>query len=149
MTVFFPILAVFAVLACHWLGLLVIRALFMAVLSRLGPKGAWGEDLSFGVAIFALIAWLFLDVAFCALILSWLNADIGFINGFLFAIANFTTVGAASPTSSPFWSLAGPLIAMCGIFIFGWTTSFLVDCSHGIRDFRTGRNQPPSRFTNW
>lgn len=91
MTLLIAVLSVFSVLACHWLGLLLIRATFAATLARLGPKGSWGEDLTLGVVILLLVAWLFLDVAFCALIIT-LNhgGEIGFDDGFLFAIASFS-----------------------------------------------------------
>lgn len=141
------ILAVFAVLACHWLGLLVIRTAFNGTLRRLAPRGKWGEDVSLGVGIFSLVAWLFIDVAFCAWIISMNGGDANFSASFLFAIANFTTVGADAPTSAPIWNLAGPLTAMCGIFIFGWTTSFLVDCARTVSDFRRTTEKPP-RITN-
>jgi hypothetical protein len=142
MKILLPIASVFAVLACHWFGLLIIRPTFQATLSRLGRKGAWGEDLSLAVAILMLIIWLFLDVALCAAIIGAIDGGVGFPSAFLFAIASFTTVGSAPPTESDFWSLAGPLTAMSGIFIFGWTTSYLVEFVHAIRDFR---NTQPTR----
>jgi hypothetical protein len=136
--------SVFAVLACHWLGLVLIRPAFAASLRRFGPHGAWGEDLSLAVVIVMLVAWLFVDVALCAVILMARDGSIGFDQSFLFAIANFTTVGASAPGGSEFWGLAGPLVAMCGIFIFGWTTSFLVDCSHAVREFRQTLGRGPT-----
>jgi len=131
-----PVPAVFAVLACHWMGLFIIRVSFTASLGRLGPRSAWGQDLSLGIVILLLVAWLFVDVALCAAILALTQDGLRFGEAFLFAIACFTTLGASAPARTDFWALAGPLIAMCGIFIFGWTTSFLIDCTHAVREMR-------------
>jgi len=136
MNILLSVVSVFAVLACHWLGLLLIRGAFRGALAKFGPRGTWGEDLALGVAILSLVAWLFVDVAFCAALIAANHAEVAFDAAFLFAIANFTTVGAEPPNGAPLWSLAGPLTAMCGIFIFGWTTSFLVDCARTVSDFR-------------
>jgi len=134
MTIILAISSVFCVMACHWLGLLVIRPVFQGLLGRLGPHGRWGQDVSLAVAILLLVTWLFLDVALCAALVRYHAGGGSFPEAFLFAIASFTTVGADTSDKGALWSLAGPLIAMCGIFIFGWTTSFLVECSHAIRD---------------
>lgn len=131
-----PVPAVFAVLACHWMGLFVIRVAFTASLARLGPRSAWGQDLSLGIVILMLVAWLFVDVALSAAILTLTEGSLTFGEAFLFAIACFTTLGATAPARTDYWALAGPLIAMCGIFIFGWTTSFLIDCTHAVREVR-------------
>lgn len=136
MTIVLGILSVFCVLACHWLGLLLIRGLFQSSLARLGQKGEWGEDASLALTVLSLVVWLFIDVAVCAAILLSQAEGIGFSGAFVFAIASFTTIGSNAPDNSPLWQLAGPLIAMCGIFIFGWTTSFLVECSHSVREVR-------------
>lgn len=137
-----PVPAVFAVLACHWMGLFIIRVSFTASLGRLGPRSAWGQDLSLGIVILMLVAWLFVDVAVAAAILMLTDGDLSYGRAFLFAIACFTTLGATAPDRTDFWALAGPLIAMCGIFIFGWTTSFLIDCTHAIREVRHASGRP-------
>ena len=148
MTIVLAISSVFSVLACHWLGLLVIRPVFQAILSRLGPHGRWGQDVSLAVAILMLVSWLFLDVALCAALVRYHAGGGSFAQAFLFAIASFTTVGAETSDRGGLWSLAGPLIAMCGIFIFGWTTSFLVECSHAIRDVGAANKARDSRKAN-
>lgn len=126
------ILSVFAVLAVHWLGIYLVGRAFDAALLRLAPHGRFGGELAFALAIFGLVVINFADVVVCALLVRAEAGDLGFGDAFAFAIANFTTLGLAPPTAAvP--ALAGPLIAMCGIVSFGWSTSFLVSCSHAAR----------------
>jgi len=126
------ILSVFAVLAGHWLGIYLVGRAFDAALLRLSPRGRFGGELAFALAIFGLVLINFADVVICTLLVRAQDAGLGFGDAFDFAIANFTTLGRAPP-STAIPVLAGPLIAMCGIVSFGWSTSFLVACSHAAR----------------
>lgn len=136
------ILSVFAVLAAHWLGIYLIGRAFEATLARLGPRGRWGGELAFALAIFGLVLLNLSDITLCALLVGAQDAGLAFSDAFQFAIANFTTVGLDKPAGAAVPPLAGPLIAMCGIVSFGWSTSFLVSCSHAARLHRDGPRPP-------
>ncbi|SHG35034.1 hypothetical protein SAMN02745157_4087 [Kaistia soli DSM 19436] len=127
------ILCVFAVLACHWLGIYLIRRMFETTLALLGARRALGSEIAFALAIFGLVILNFTNVLICTLLVMAGGSGIAFEHAFHFAIANFTTVGLAAPVSGSVAAVAGPLIAMCGIVSFGWSTSFLVSCSRAIR----------------
>lgn len=148
MTIALSILAVFGVLAFHWLGLFLIRTMFEALLVRFGRLGAWGDEFSFAVAILALVMLNFGDVLLCSLILVGLHPELQFFDLVLFSIGNYTTLGATPPSLSPIFAVAGPLIAMCGIFVFGWTTSFLVSCSNVVRDAAVARRKAAGNPTS-
>lgn len=127
------IVSVFAVLACHWLVIYLIGRAFDAALERLAPYGRLGGEAAFALAIFGLVLLNFADVLICAVLVDTQAGGLAFADAFQFAIANFTTVGLDRPAVEAIPPLAGPLIAMVGIVSFGWSTSFLVSCSHAAR----------------
>jgi len=134
-------LSVFAVLACHWIGIFLVRTLFNATLERFPVRRILGAELSFGLVIFGLVMINFADVTVCTLLVMAGSQASGavamrFGDAFLFAISNFTTLGLAAPAAAHVPPIAGPLIAMSGIVSFGWSTSFLVACSHAAQKWR-------------
>jgi len=135
------ILSVFVVLACHWIGIFLVRSLFNATLDRFPVRRILGAELAFGLAIFGLVLINFADVTICTLLVMAGSQAAGplamhFGDAFLFAISNFTTLGLAAPEGSDVPRIAAPLIAMSGIVSFGWSTSFLVACSHAAQKWR-------------
>ncbi len=137
------ILSVFLVLAAHWLGIYLTRRLFEAALLRFGRRGVLGTEIAFALAIFGLVLLNFADVLICTGLVMAGGVGIPAGAAFHFAIANFTTVGLADPSGGNIPALAGPLIAMCGIVSFGWSTSFLVSCSSAVGVHRQ-RTPPPA-----
>lgn len=134
-------LSVFVVLACHWIGIFLVRSLFNATLGRFQNRRVLGAELAFGLAIFGLVLINFADVTICTLLVMAGSRAAGplamhFGDAFLFAISNFTTLGLAAPQGSQVPRIAAPLIAMSGIVSFGWSTSFLVACSHAAQKWR-------------
>ncbi len=47
-------------------------------------------------------------------------------DSYYFVLESYTTLGASKVTIPDAWRLLGPIIAMSGLFTFGWTTSVLV-----------------------
>ena len=136
------ILSVFLVLAAHWLGVYLTRRLFESALAQFGRRGVLGTEIAFALAIFGLVLLNFADVLICTGLVMAAGTGVSAGAAFHFAIANFTTVGLADPTGGGVPALAGPLIAMCGIVSFGWSTSFLVACSNEVGAHRA-RARPP------
>jgi hypothetical protein len=137
------ILSVFLVLAAHWLGIYLTRRLFELALRRFARHGALGTEIAFALAIFGLVLLNFADVLICTGLVMASGVGIPAGAAFHFAIANFTTVGLADPSGGNIPALAGPLIAMCGIVSFGWSTSFLVSCSSALGIHRLRIPPPP------
>ncbi len=136
------ILSVFLVLAAHWLGIYLTRRLFEAALERFARRGVLGTEIAFALAIFGLVLLNFGDVLICTGLVIACGTGISAGAAFHYAIANFTTVGLADPSGGGIPALAGPLIAMCGIVSFGWSTSFLVACSNAVGIHRERAKQP-------
>lgn len=76
-----------------------------------------------------------------------------FRDSYYFVLESYTTLGEGPIVLPDAWRLLGPIIAMSGLFTFGWTGSVLVSImgqiSHldGVearRGLREGPNDPPS-----
>ena len=48
-------------------------------------------------------------------------------DGFYFAFVNFTTLGYGDIVPSPRWRLLGPMTAMNGVILFGWSTAVIFE----------------------
>ena len=60
---------------------------------------------------------------------------------FYFAFVNYTTLGYGDVVPSAEWRLIGPITAMNGVLLFGWSTAVLFDV---IRTFGEAlRRRPP------
>ena len=44
-----------------------------------------------------------------------------------FAFVNYTTLGYGDIVSIPRWRLLGPMAAMNGVLLFGWSTAVIYD----------------------
>lgn len=105
----------------------------------------WRADLLMASSVLMLlvlhlletIAWA-TSLVFGGLVQSWRAA------GF-FAANTYTTVGYGNFVLSPGWEMLAPIIAMSGLFAFGWSGSVLVDivarCQR-IKDAAAGRLAP-------
>lgn len=87
----------------------------------------WRADLLMSEAVFMLLALHVLEIflwasalVYTGLIPSWRIA--GFFSG-----NTYTTVGYGSMALPPGWEMLTPLIAISGLFTFGWSGSVLVD----------------------
>jgi type IV secretory pathway TrbD component len=61
---------------------------------------------------------------------------------FYFAFVNYTTLGYGDVVPSAEWRLIGPITAMNGVLLFGWSTAVLFDTIRTIGE--TLRPRPPS-----
>ena len=51
---------------------------------------------------------------------------------FYFAFINYTTLGYGDVLPVPRWRLLGPVSAMCGIMLFGWSTAVIYDVLRSV-----------------
>jgi len=72
-----------------------------------------------------LAATHFLEVLLWAGALSALGAIAVFRDSFYYAAVTYTTLGYAENTLTHQWRILAPMMAMSGVFAFGWTTSVL------------------------
>ena len=105
----------------------------------------WHADLLMGSIIFLLLALHLFEIFVwsCALVFSGLIPnwhDAGF-----FAGNTYTTIGYGAFVLSPAWEMVAPIMAISGLFTFGWSGSVLVDYVqriHKIRDAVHARKNP-------
>jgi hypothetical protein len=105
----------------------------------------WRADVLMASSVFMLLALHLLEtivwassLVYGGLVTSWRAA------GF-FAGNTYTTVGYGNFVLPPGWEMLAPIIAMSGLFAFGWSGSVLVDivarCQR-IKDTVAGRVRP-------
>jgi hypothetical protein len=113
-----------------------------AILAR--PRG-WRADVLMATSVFMLLVLHLVELVVWAaslvaggLVTSWRAA------GF-FAGNTYTTVGYGNFVLPAGWEMLAPIIAMSGLFAFGWSGSVLVDivarCQR-IKDAVAGRTRP-------
>jgi hypothetical protein len=88
---------------------------------------SWRPDLIMGVAVGQMLVLHLIEIIIwsAALVESGLVADWR-VSGF-FAANTYTTVGYGAFVLPPGWHMLAPIIAMSGLFTFGWTGSVLVE----------------------
>ena len=75
--------------------------------------------------ISALMVIHVLEVSVWALAYLLLNATPAGHDVLYFAFVNYTTLGYGDITPAEGWKLLGPLTAMNGVLLFGWSTAFI------------------------
>ncbi len=103
----------------------------------------WRADLLMGGTVFVLLSVHLLEIFVwsSALVYSGLIADWR-VAGF-FAGNTYTTVGYGGDILPTGWRMVAPIIAISGLFTFGWTGSVLVDLigrCQKIKDAATSRS---------
>jgi hypothetical protein len=61
-----------------------------------------------------------------------------------FSASSYTTLGNATRSPPPGWSMLGPIIAMSGLFTFGWSGSVLVEVVRRVSQARDGARSRPA-----
>ncbi len=118
--------------------------------SILQRPSLWHADLLMGSIIFLLLALHMFEIfvwsaalVFSGLIPNW--HDAGF-----FAGNTYTTIGYGAFVLSATWEMVAPIMAISGLFTFGWSGSVLVDYVRRIQQIRDAvhakkRGLPPPR----
>ena len=120
-----------AVSACN----IVIHALVMTVVVRVtqavGSKNVWRPWLLLTFVMIAVVS--ILMVAHTSEVIVW-SLAYGTINAapvgadlVYFAFVNYTTLGYGDVIPVEFWRLLGPITAMNGILLFGWSTAVIFE----------------------
>jgi len=112
----------------HAAGMRMLTDRFEMSMQSLGPRGStWRPDLLLGVVVLLMLLLHLIEIWVwsAALVYSGLVADwraAGF-----FAANTYTTVGYGTFLLPDGWHMLAPIIAMSGLFTFGWTGSVLVE----------------------
>jgi hypothetical protein len=114
---------------------ITIHALVMAVVVR-AAQTAGAKPIkrsSLRLAGIMIVTVVVLKAAHISEVIVWaltyrivdaVPADTGF---FYFAFVNYTTLGYGDVLPAPDWLLLGPITAMTGILLFGWSTAVIFE----------------------
>ncbi|TCR62953.1 two pore domain potassium channel family protein [Bosea sp. BK604] len=86
----------------------------------------WRVELLFASVIAQLVIVHLVEAMIWALPLYWLNLIPDFSAATFFAAEAYTTLGEGAVRLPMSWRQLGPIIAVSGLFTFGWTSSVLV-----------------------
>lgn len=78
-------------------------------------------------AAMVLLAAHLLEVAVWALVYWTVDAAPAGTDLFYFSFVNYTTLGYGDVTPVKAWRLLGPMTAMSGVLMFGWSTAVLFE----------------------
>lgn len=86
----------------------------------------WRVSLLMGVTVAELASSHLIETFIWAIPLWYLGLIDTFRHAYSFTLEQYTTLGAGDVRVPQGWSLIGPMIAISGLFTFGWTGSVLV-----------------------
>lgn len=86
----------------------------------------WRVNLLFGTVVAQLVIVHLVEVLVWAIPIYWLNLIPSFSSAAFFAAETYTTLGEGIVRLPQSWRQLGPIIAVSGLFTFGWTSSVLV-----------------------
>jgi uncharacterized protein YhhL (DUF1145 family) len=86
-----------------------------------------GTDFYFGTMILVMLMTHLVEIFIWGATLALVGAVPVFRDAFYYAAGTYTTLGYGEGTLPASWRLLGPMIAISGVFSFGWTTGVLVN----------------------
>ena len=83
------------------------------------------REAAFSLLILMLLLTHMVEMLMWASMLTWGGAIATFRNSYYYVAVTYTTLGYGEGTLSEPWRIMAPMMAMSGVFAFGWTTSVL------------------------
>jgi hypothetical protein len=102
----------------------------------MGRPTLWRADLLMGSIVFMLLALHLTEMIIWAAALVYSNLVADWRTAGFFAGNTYTTVGYGNFILPNGWRMLAPIIAMSGLFTFGWSGSVLVDFVQRINKIR-------------
>jgi hypothetical protein len=109
----------------HGIGMNVVLHQFEhrgIAIYRSGSRG----QIFFGAMVILMLLTHIIEMLVWAGTLTSLEAILGFRDAFYYVAGTYTTLGYSEGMLPHAWRLMGPMIAISGLFAFGWTTGVLV-----------------------
>ena len=119
----FGIATLIASLMIHGVGMLFVQRRNRDY-RKLPPLGL-RREAAFSLLVLALMFTHVIEVLLWSLALIVIGAIPTFRDAYYYVAVTYTTLGYAEGTLTPQWRILAPMMAMCGVFAFGWTTSVL------------------------
>jgi len=108
----------------------------------------WRADLLMGSIVFLLLALHVTEMMIWAAALVYSNLVADWRTAGFFAGNTYTTVGYGDFVLPNGWRMLAPIIAMSGLFTFGWSGSVLVDFVQRINKIRDAAGANKARHTD-
>ena len=118
------------------LAAIAVHALIMAALSWSAHRAAVvtqvaGARLQLVLVMMATVSILMaahlIEIVIWAVTYALVGAVPEQVDAFYFAFVNYTTLGYGDILPIPRWRILGPMAAMNGILLFGWSTAVIYD----------------------
>ncbi|MET0166904.1 MAG: potassium channel family protein [Vicinamibacterales bacterium] len=110
----------------HGLGMYLVHERFDRYWAQVERRRI-RRQLFFSGLIFLMLLTHLAEVLLWAFTLRAVGAISGFRNAFYYAAVTYTTLGYSAEMLPSDWRIVAPMIAMSGLFAFGWTTGVLVN----------------------
>ena len=121
-------LPLLATLFIHGVGMYAVQRAFELRGTRIYRSRDTGVgQLFFAATIVVMLATHLIEILVWAAVLVGLDAVPVFRDAFYYVAGTYTTLGYAEGMLPHAWRLLGPMIAISGLFAFGWTTGILVN----------------------
>ena len=108
----------------------------------------WEADLLMASIVFMLLALHVVEICIWSAALVYSNLVADWRTAGFFAGNTYTTVGYGNFILPNGWRMLAPIIAMSGLFTFGWSGSVLVDFVRRINEVRDAVGNAKSRPAN-
>lgn len=121
------------VIFAHSIGARLVYRHFSRMWERSGSRmSAWHSNTIVSVAIASLAALHLAVTLMWAWPIWWGGLIPNLRDCYFFVLENYTTLGDDTVSLPKAWRLIGPVIAISGLFNFGWTASIFVNMMHDI-----------------
>ena len=120
-------LGLIVIIFLHGASMRLINGRFSRAWAGVGPHTPhWRVNGLLVVVIGALTLVHLAETLIWAAPIYWLGMIPNMRDSYFFVLESYTTLGAGPVELPDQWRLVGPIIAMSGLFTFGWTGSVLV-----------------------
>lgn len=126
--VFLGTLAMIVIIFVHGAGIRTINRRFSKSWVQVDEQTPyWRLNLLLAVTIAALSALHFAETFLWAIPIRVMQLVPSMRDSYYYVLESYTTLGEGNVSLPDQWRLIGPIIAMSGLFTFGWTGSVLVN----------------------
>ena len=130
------------VILIHGVGIQKINRQFAHVWAHVTIHTAhWKINFILGVVIASLTVLHLIETIFWALPINALRLVPSWADAYFYVLENYTTLGAGNVRLPEKWRLVGPIIAISGLFTFGWTTGVLVSTMSELTQLNKQRSK--------
>jgi hypothetical protein len=118
-----------AVSVCNIAIHAIVMAAVLRVARRAGERTTWHQSLRLIAVMIAIVSVLMAAHIVEVIVWSFAYAIVGIAPAgadlIYFAFVNYTTLGYGDVTPLQRWQLLGPMTAMNGVLLFGWSTAVI------------------------